>query len=449
MIPISIQEFIDTLSSESVVEYQVHQLGNMDEVAEFILQQVNNFSGITNITIDRQLITKIAIIAKPYLEYADAVNVIYIKAKDTIYFYDRDGICISYVKLEQLLGLLSGEEYPIIAIDGVHAGVTPPSILSEYLNPDIFSDKPIYQAGAYTPIRQADVGILEAIGKMWQMNDHPVTPVMGTAFLWNLIISNGNRPIPSSQETSIEYLQNKQVDNWLSTQTYRGDYIYRENKLPPLEIRNQIQAGHQLSLQVAGAVRSSLYLLDCKRPLILEPHSYSGFSHAFLTKYLSGVSAPSDKNWIELAKKENALRPLVSVLDVQSPDESQGYWTTTVEQADRFYEGFFEVLKQEKNLHQLPIIDGIPDWENDVYGYGGGILTRLKQVMEQASIYSDVEYDLLNRFYQRNILTIEINRLLVQLPEFVDVGNITSKIYSQRCDVVGEALMMGIRSYLR
>ena len=66
MIPISIQEFINTLSGESFVEYQVHQLGNMDEVTEFILQQVNNFSDSINITIDRHLITKIAIIAKPY-----------------------------------------------------------------------------------------------------------------------------------------------------------------------------------------------------------------------------------------------------------------------------------------------------------------------------------------------------------------------------------------------
>ena len=263
---------------------------------------------------------------------------------------------------------------------------------------------------------------------------------MGSAFLWNLIICNGNRPIPSEAETTIEYLQDRQIDNWLTTQTYRGDFIYQNNQLPPQKIRNQIKKSHSLSIKVAGALRSSLYLLNKTQPIIIEPHSYSGFSHSFLSKCLNHSQ---EKKWLEIAKKEDYLRPLVSVLDVQKSDEDE-YWTTTPQEAEIFYQAFLEVLQQHQD--KLPFIENIPESENDIYGYGGGILTRLLQVVQQASYYAGVDEDVMRNFYQHNIFTVEINRLLVQLPEFDDVSAMSKEVYYQRCDIVGSALMEGIKA---
>lgn len=144
-------------------------------------------------------------------------------------------------------------------------------------------------------------------------------------------------------------------------------------------------------------------------------------------------------------KKENALRPLVSVLDVQKLGQN-GYWTTTQEEAERFYQGFLQELKS--HWHELPFIEGIPESMNDVYGYGGGILTRLTQVIEQASYYANTDFESIKTFYEKNILTVEINRLLVQLSEFEDVSCITEEVYLQRCQIVGNAFMAGIKNML-
>lgn len=85
---------------------------------------------------------------------------------------------------------------------------------------------------------------------------------------------------------------------------------------------------------------------------------------------------------------------------------------------------------------------------NDVYGYGGGILTRLTQVIEQASYYANTDFESIKTFYEKNILTVEINRLLVQLSEFEDVSCITEEVYLQRCQIVGNAFMAGIKNML-
>lgn len=68
--------------------------------------------------------------------------------------------------------------------------------------------------------------------------------------------------------------------------------------------------------------------------------------------------------------------------------------------------------------------------------------------MEQTSYYANTDFNSIKAFYDKNILTIEINRLLVQLSEFEDVSSITEEVYLQRCQIVGNALMAGINNML-
>ena len=428
----TVNKLVANLSGGSLID-QVYRFKNTTEVAEFILSEVSGFKDLS-----RKQADAIALITKPYLEKEEKVNISIVK--DTMYIYDSESICVSFVKPNQLAPQLA-QNLPLLAIDGVHAGTSIPHLVKDWINPKILTDKPIYQANPYTATRQSDVGVKELIGKLWQTNEFDNIPVMGSAFLWNLIICNGNRPMPSEAETTIEYLHNKKTDNWLTTQTYRGDFIYQDNQLPPQEIRNEIQKGHTFSIKVAGAVRSSLYFLTPIQPIIIEPHSYSGFSHPFLDKYLNQFQ--DNRNWIDIAKQEDGLRPLVSVLDVQKVDE-EGYWTTTAQEADRFYQVFLDVLQQHQD--KLPPIENIPESQNDVYGYGGGILTRLTQVIEQASYYAGVDEVVMRNCYQRNIFTVEINRLLIQLSEFDDVSNMSKEVYYERCEIVGSALMEGIKA---
>ena len=440
-IPSHIKEFITQLSGSSVID-RVYSCQNTAEVTEFIFSEVsawNNFNRKQAEAMTQWCIQDaVAVITQPYLEREGKVNISIVK--ETMYVYDSEGICVSFVKLNQLVSQLA-QKLPLIAIDGVHAGTTIPYLVKDLINPQIITNKPIYQANPYSAIRQSDVGVKELIGRLWRTNEYVSIPIMGSAFLWNLIICNGNRPIPSEAETTVAYLQNRKTDCWLTTQTYRGDVIYQDNQLPPAQIRNQIQKCHSFSIKVAGAVRSSLYLLSRMQPIIIEPHSYSGFSHPFLNKYLK--QCQKQGNWLEIAKKENGLRPLVSVLDVQKDDE-QEYWTTTAQEADRFYQVFLDVLKQHQD--KLPPIENIPESQNDVYGYGGGILTRLTQVLEQAAYYAEVDEAIMKNFYQHNIFTVEIDRLLLQLSEFEDVSSLSKDVYYQRCDIVGSALRKGINA---
>jgi hypothetical protein len=437
-IPPAVNEFVAKLSEGSLTD-QVYSFNSVDNVTEFIL---NFTSGFENI--NQKQAEAIGMITKPYLEKEGKVNIGIIN--HTIYAYDSEGIAISFVKPHKLgEQLLQG--LPLIALDGVHAGTSIPNPVRDLINPKILTNKPIYQANPSTAVRQSDVGVQEFIGKLWRGNQPQgqVVPVIGSAFFWNLIICNGNRPIPSEEETTPEYLQSRKIDCWLTTQTYRGDFIYRDNQLPNQEIRNQIQQGHSFGVKVAAAVRCSLYFLSQVQPIIIEPHSYSGFSHPFLNKYLHQRHYTDD--WIQLAKQEGSLRPLVSVLDVQKQEEEEkGYWTTTLEESKIFYQAFLAELKSNKD--KLPPIDNIPESRNDVYGYGGGILKRLEQVGEQASQYAGIDDYLLKNFYQHNILTVEINRLLIQLSEFEHVSSVSQETYNERCQIVGGALIAGIQALL-
>ncbi|MBD2394316.1 hypothetical protein H6G11_08600 [Cyanobacterium aponinum FACHB-4101] len=470
-IPATVNDFIKHLSEGFGVS-DVYLGGDIDEVRQFILSHLHMVRGIKDVDGERQegflknsvdeLIEYISIITLPYLERENQVNLSIVG--DTLYGYDSQGIAVSFVNIERLVNYLQ-QGLPLLAIDGVHVGTSIPHPVGGLINPKILTDKPIYQASAHTAIRQADVGVKEIVGQLWRgniigmdMNKIPVSrdknyimPVMGTAFLWNLIICNGNRPIPTPEETTVDYLLQRKTDCWFPTYTYRCDpegnchaaRIYEDNLLPSKEIRKEIQDGHCFSIKVTGALRASLYHLNPIKPLIIEPHSYSGFSHEFLNQYVGKSLLPQD--WLPLAKKENALRPLVSVLDVQKLGQD-GYWTTTQEEAERFYQGFLQELKS--HWHELPFIEGIPESMNDVYGYGGGILTRLTQVIEQASYYANTDFESIKTFYEKNILTVEINRLLVQLSEFEDVSCITEEVYLQRCQIVGNAFMAGIKNML-
>jgi hypothetical protein len=432
-IPPAINDFVANLSGGKSI-HEVYSFDNVDKVAEFILSEFEN--------INQKQAQAIAIITKPYLEQEGKVNLSLIN--DTIYVYDGESIAISFVKPSKLTEqLLQG--LPLIAIDGVHAGTSVPNPFQHLINPKILTNKPIYQANPYTALRQSDVGVKELIGILWHLSQtqEQFVPVIGSAFLWNLIICNGNRAIPTDEENTPEYLQTRKIDSWLTTETYRGDFIYRDHQLPNPEIRNQIKQGHIFGIKVAGAVRSSLYLLSQIQPLIIEPHSYSGFSHPFLNKYLH--QPDYTKDWVQLAKQEDSLRPLVSVLDVQKP-EQEGYWTTTLEESNIFYHGFLAQLKLNKD--KLPPIENIPESLNDVYGYGGGILTRLEQVVEQATQYTGIDNDLMKNFYTQNIFTVEINRLLLHLSEFDDVSSVSQETYHQRCQIVGEALITGLHAVL-
>jgi len=484
-IPATVNDFVKYLSGGVTVR-DVSPCGDIDEVKQYILSHLQMVRRIKDTVVDRQeargkrqekflqnsldeLIEYISIITLPYLERESKVNLSIVG--DTLYSFDSQGIAVSFVNVERLITYLQ-QGLPLLAIDGVHVGTSVPHPVEGLINPKILTDKPIYQGDAYTAIRQADVGVKEIVGQLWRGNkevsplnlplirgegkryDSPLIsgesrmPVMGTAFLWNLILCNGNRPMPTPEETTPDYLLQRKTDCWFPTYTYRGDRIYditkdNDNLLPNEEIRKKIQDGHCFSIKVAGALRASLYHLSPNKTLIIEPHSYSGFSHEFLNQYVGKSLSPQD--WLPLAKKENALRPLVSVLDVQKLDQD-GYWTTTEEEAERFYKGFLQELKS--HWQELPFLEDIPESMNDVYGYGGGILTRLAQVMEQASYYANTDFESIKAFYDKNILTVEINRLLVQLSEFEDVSSITEEVYLQRCQIVGNAFMAGINKML-
>lgn len=473
-VPATVNDFVQLLSGGFTIK-DVFLGGNIDEVRQFILshfpivtekpdteregQQATDKGnqGFLQNSFD-ELMESISILTFPYLERENQVCLTIVN--DTLYCFDFQGIVVSFVNLQRLIRYLQ-QGLPLLAIDGVHVGTSVPNPVEGLINPKILTDKPIYQASPYTAMRQADVGVKEIVGQLWRgneevsplnssfitgkskMSDAPILPVMGTAFLWNLIICNGNRPMPTPEETTPDYLRQRKTDCWFPTYTYRGDRIYKNNFLPREEIRKKIQDGHSFSIKVAGALRASLYHLKPDQPLIIEPHSYSGFSHEFLNQYVGKSLSPQD--WLLLAKKEKALRPLVSVLDVQKLDQD-GYWTTTQEEAERFYQGFLQELKS--HWQELPFLEGIPEFKNDVYGYGGGILTRLTQVMEQASYYGNIDLEKIKAFYEKNILTVEINRLLVQLSEFEDVSSITEEIYLQRCKIVGNAFIRGCGNLL-
>ncbi|RMD67088.1 MAG: hypothetical protein D6822_08725, partial [Cyanobacteria bacterium J149] len=429
-IPATVNDFVKHLSGGVTVRY-VSLCGDIDEVKQFILSHLQMVKGIKDVDGEKsplnpplirgggdkqegflnnsvdELVEYISIITLPYLERENQVNLTIVG--DTLYSYDSQRIAVSFVNVERLVSYLQ-QGLPLLAIDGVHVGTSVPYPVEGLINPKILTDKPIYQASAYTAIRQADLGVKEIVGQLWRGNiigmdtgKMPVArdtiyivPVMGTAFLWNLIICNGNRPIPTPEETTPDYLLQRKIDCWFPTYTYRGDRIYEDNLLPSEEIRKQIQDGHYFSIKVAGALRASLYHLNPNKPLIIEPHSYSGFSHEFLNQYVGKSLLPQD--WLPLAKKENALRPLVSVLDVQKLDQD-GYWTTTQKEAENFYEGFLQELKS--HWDELPFLEGIPESMNDVYGYGGGILTRLAQVMEQTSYYANTDFNSIKAFYDK------------------------------------------------
>lgn len=434
-VPLAVSEFIQNLSGGRFIN-DVYIFSSVDEVAEFIISSESGFRQV-----NQEQAEAIAVMTKPYLEKDGLVNISVID--DTMYAYDSDGIAISFVKPSQLAERLS-RGFPLIGIDGVHAGTSIPQPVIDLINPDIITDKPIYKADPYTAVRQSDVGVKEIIGKLWRGNErqNDITLVIGTAFFWNLIICNGNRAMPTEEETTPEYLKSKKIDCWLTTETYRGDRIYKDDKLPAEEIRNKIQEGHSFGIKVAGAVRSCLYLLNRNQPIIIEPHSYSGFSHEFLNKYLN--QRHDTENFIELASQDGSLRPLVSVLDVKNEEAGEGgYWTTTSEESLAFYKLFLREIYN--NLKTLPPLDNIPESLNDVYGYGGGILERLKQVIRIAAQYAGIDYHVMEDFYAHNILTVEINRLLVQLPEFDDVSDVSEETYNQRCEIVGGALIAGIQ----
>ncbi len=436
-VPPAVNEFVQNLSGGRFIN-DVYTFSSADDVAEFIMSSESGFQNVK-----QKQAEAIAIITKPYLEKDGKVNIGIID--ETMYAYDSNGIAISFVKPSQVAEKIS-EGSPLIGIDGVHAGTSIPQPVIDLINPNIITNKPIYNAGAYTALRQSDVGVKEIIGKLWQGNkqQNNADPVIGTAFLWNLIICNGNRPMPSEEETTPEYLESKRIDCWLTTETYRGDSIYNDNQLPSQEIRDQIQEGHSFGIKVAGAARSSLYFFNQNKPIIIEPHTYSGFYHPFLSEHLNQNQRHYTGNLIKLASQEDCLRPLVSVLDVQKESiEGEEYWTTTLEESQAFYLAFLEQLR--KNEDKLLPFDNIPESLNDVYGYGGGILKRLEQVVEQAAQYVGVEYNVMKDFYQHNIFTVEINRLLVQLPEFEDVSNVCEQTYHQRCQIVGEALSAGFQ----
>lgn len=462
-IPATVDDLVKHLSGGLTVK-DVFLCGDLVQVKQFIvnhLQKVAEKQGIGENELPDfcpnsvdEFVDCLSIITLPYLERESRVHLSVVG--DTLYSYDSQGIAVSFVNVQRLVGYFR-QGFPLLAIDGVHVGTSIPGPVEGLINEKILTDKPIYQAAAYTAVRQADLGVKEIVGQLWRGNIVEVDrrklsvtgehicllPVMGSAFLWNLIMCNGNRPMPTPQETTVDYLLQRKTDCWFPVYTYRGDRIYADKLLPGAEIRKQIQEGHCFSIKVAGALRASLYHLKPHQPLIIEPHSYSGFSHEFLNKYVSKSLSPQD--WLSLATKENALRPLVSVLDVQKL-EQEGYWTTTQEQAERFYQGFLQELKSY--WQELPFLEGIPESMNDVYGYGGGILTRLTQVMEQASDYGKTDFESIKAFYAENILTVEINRLLVQLSEFEDVSSITEEVYLRRCQIVGNAFIRGYNKLL-
>ncbi|MEL4895680.1 hypothetical protein [Crocosphaera sp. Alani8] len=384
------------------------------------------------------------LVARPYFEYKDT-PVFVVPYVDTLFITGSSDSSISFIRPSSL-----GTQKQLI-LDIPHAGTLPPSCVDGLLSDQVIADESITSSNPYTIWNQADVGVLEVSGSIWQNHQNFVC---GSAVLTNLIISNGNRAPAREGRTNQVY----------NTHTYRGTPLYKDISQPTDETKLRLKRNHDLSIAVAGACRAAAYVTNGDYPIIcLEPHSYSAFSHeildALFSPQLNGLNltkfAPHNggthtkalldylRNTYDKKSYQELVRPLVSVLDVSSPDEPDKYSTVNQSEMEAFVDPFITMIEEASNM--LPI--NLDDWEKsrpDVYGATSTMLIRLEEVIKKANYYLDINDD--NVIPKTiNTVTIEYNRGLVTSNETSNIHTSEEDFY-KRCQLVGEAFVAGIKN---
>ncbi|MGK7882094.1 MAG: hypothetical protein AB4060_18630 [Crocosphaera sp.] len=384
------------------------------------------------------------LVARPYFEYKDT-PVYVVPLADTLFITGCSDSSISFIRPSSL------DTQKQMILDVPHAGTLPPSCVDGLLSDEVIADESVCSSNPYTIWNQADVGVLEVSGSIWQNNQNFVC---GSAVLTNLIISNGNRAPAKEGRTNQVY----------NTHTYRGTPLYKDISQPTEETKLGLKKNHDLSIAVAGACRAAAYMTSPNYPIIcLEPHSYSAFSHEILDGLFSpkidGMNltkfAPHNggtdtkalldylRNTYDLKSYQELVRPLVSVLDVSSPDDSDKYSTVNRSQMEAFVNPFISMIQESSN--KLPI--NIDDWEKsrpDVYGATNTMLKRLEEVIKKANYYLDINDDnLISKTI--NTVTIEYNRGLITSNETSNIHTSEEDFY-ECCQLVGAAFVAGIKN---
>ncbi|WP_205127851.1 hypothetical protein [Okeania hirsuta] len=120
------------------------------------------------------------LVARPYFEYKDT-PVYVVSLVDTLFITGRSDSSISFIRPSTL-----GTQTQMI-LDVPHAGTLPPSCVDGLLSDDVIADESLCSSNPYTIWNQADVGVLEVSGSIWQNHQNFVC---GSAVLTNLIISD-------------------------------------------------------------------------------------------------------------------------------------------------------------------------------------------------------------------------------------------------------------------
>ncbi len=420
-------------------------LNNREVIEEFSDKSIlDTWIGKQYPDASQELHNAMSLVAQPYFEHEDT-PVYVVPWVDTLFITGHSDSTISFIRPSEL-----GNRKQII-LDVPHAGTKPPSCVDGLLSDEVIADESVCSSNPYTIWNQADVGVLEVSGTIWQNNKNVTC---GSAVLTNLIISNGNRA-PAQEGTTNEVY---------NTHTYRGTPLYKNQQQPTEETKRALKKNHDLSISAAGACRAAAYIANPYNPIIcLEPHSYSTFSHGMLDGLFShtidgmnlrefapqngGAGTEALLNYLSSMYNNESyqdfIRPLVSVLDVSSTDDPHKYSTVTQSEMNAFVDPFVRALYEADN--SLPI--NLDDWEKsrpDIYGAANSILDRLDAVIKKADDYLGANDDSVIA-QTINTVTIEYNRGLVT-PDEASNTQANEKDFHKRCQLVGAAFVAGLKN---
>ncbi|MEM8718948.1 MAG: hypothetical protein AAGE84_06520 [Cyanobacteria bacterium P01_G01_bin.39] len=432
-------------SIDFIQRFTGEKLSNQEMIEKFIDQSsLDIWIAKQYPDLSPEMYDAISLVAQPYFEHEDT-PIYVVLWEDTLFITGHSDSSISFIRPTTL-----GNQQQII-LDLPHAGTKAPSCVDGLLSEDVIADESICSNNPYTIWNQADVGVLEVSGSIWQNNKNITC---GSAVLTNLIISNGNRAPAQEGRTNQVY----------NTHTYRGTSLYKASQQPNAAIKRALKKNHDLSISAAGACRAAAYTANSNHPIIcLELHSYSAFSHEILDALFSptidgikltefvpqngGIGTKALLNHLRNSHDnksyQDLVRPLVSVLDVSSTKDLDKYSTVTQSEMNAFVDPFIRTLYEaDKSL----LID-FDDWAQsfpDVYGAADNILDRLDAVIKKADDYIDAKND--NLIAQTiNTVTIEYNRVLIT-PDEASNTQTNERDFYKRCQLVGVAFVAGLKN---
>ena len=405
----------------------------------------------------------IALFAKPYFDHSDT-PVYVIQQKDTLFITGASDASISFIHPSAL-----GNQQQII-FDLPHAGTKAPTCVNGLLSETVIANESVCSTNPFTIWNQADVGVLEVSGSIWQNSKHATC---GSAVLTNLIISNGNRAPAQEGQTNHVY----------NTHSYRRTPLYKDPQQPTAATKRALKKNHDLSIAAAAACRAAACIANPHDLAIcLELHSYSGYSHDILDTLFSPTQKGADlttfapqnggagtQAFLDYLRStynsddyQGFVRPLVSVLDVSDPKKPDKYSTVTQAEMDAFVSPFLQALHQqanhqvldEANHHSPVVLNDWPQSRPDVYGAANSILHRLDAVLRKADGYLETgaylraddsleakDNSLIDKTI--NTVTIEFSRVLVSPDEASNIQSNATDFY-KRCQSVGNAFVAGL-----